>query len=178
MVGTFLKRFILMTVLLALQVLVFNHVEVMNYATPMVCVYFILLFPIGTSHWQILLWAFAMGLLQDIFSNTPGMNAASLTLIGFLQPWILKTFSRKDHDDNDEALALPPSARTMKWAPFIRYVLTAVVLQQVCFYVLEAFSFFNLQEMGINIGGGTLMSVLIIVAIEGVRNSGAKKQRG
>ena len=94
MIGTFLKRIAQFISILALQVLVFNHVQIVGYATPMVCIYFILLFPLGTPHWQTLLWAFAIGLLQDIFSNTPGMNAASLTFVGFIQP-MLSPISQK-----------------------------------------------------------------------------------
>lgn len=175
MIGTFLKRLVQLISILALQVLVFNHVQIVGYATPMICVYFILLFPLGTSHFQILLWAFAMGMLQDTFSNTPGMNAASLTFIGFIQPLLLKTFSSKEIEDNEKLL--PPSAKSLDWSHFIRYISIAVILQQILFYLLEAFSFFNLQEMGINILGGSLMSVLIITAIEGVRIGGSKQNK-
>ncbi len=175
MIGTFLKRAAQLVSILALQVLVFNHVQIIGYATPMVCIYFILLFPLGTPHWQVLLWAFTTGILQDIFSNTPGMNAASLTFIGFIQPLLLKTFSPKDIEDNEKPL--PPSAKSLDWAHFIRYIAITVILQQILFYLLEAFSFFNLQEMIINISGGSLMSILIITAIEGVRIGGSKPNK-
>jgi hypothetical protein len=173
MIGTFLKRLLLLILFLALQVLVLNHVQILGYATPMICVYFILLFPLGTSRWQILIWGFLIGLLQDIFTNTPGMNAASLTLVAMIQPVILKTFSTRDTEDNEEAL--PPSAANMDWSHFLRYVGVAVIAQQIVFYLLEAFSFFNLFEMLINIGGGSLMSFFFIWALEGVRIGGAKK---
>lgn len=175
MIGTFLKRIAQFISILALQVLVFNHVQIVGYATPMVCIYFILLFPLGTPHWQTLLWAFAIGLLQDIFSNTPGMNAASLTFVGFIQPMLLKTFSPKDVEDGEKQF--PPSAKSLDWSHFIRYMSIAVILQQIFFYLLESFSFFNLQEMAINIAGGSLMSILIITAIEGVRIGGSKQNK-
>ena len=173
MIGTFLKRLLLLVLFLALQVLVLNHVQILGYATPMVCVYFILLFPLGTPRWQILTWGFLIGLLQDIFTNTPGMNAASLTLVAMIQPAILKTFSSRDTEDNEESL--PPSAGTMDWSHFLRYVAVAVITQQIVFYLLEAFSFFNLLEILINIGGGSLMSFFFIWALEGVRMGGAQK---
>lgn len=173
MIGTFLKRLLLLVLFLALQVLVLNHVQILGYATPMVCVYFILLFPLGTPRWQILTWGFLIGLLQDIFTNTPGMNAASLTLVAMMQPAILKTFSSRDTEDNEESL--PPSAGTMDWSHFLRYVAVAVITQQIVFYLLEAFSFFNLLEILINIGGGSLMSFFFIWALEGVRMGGAQK---
>ena len=175
MIGTILKRLLLMFFFLILQILIFNHVQILGYATPMICVYFILLLPLGTARWEMLLWAFVMGLCQDIFSNTPGMNAASLTLVALIQPWVQKSVSTRDLDDDEESL--PPSAKNMDWPPFIRYVSICVVIQQVLFYILESFSFFNIEDMGINIAGGSLMSVLIIIAIEGVRMGGSSKNR-
>lgn len=171
MVGTFFKRLLTALILLALQVLVFNHVQFLGYATPMVCIYILLLFPLGTPRYEILLWGFGVGLIQDIFSNTPGMNAGSLTLVGLMQPFILKIFLSRDADEEE---ALPPSATYMGWGPFLRYVILAVLIQQLSFYLLEAFSFFNLKELGINVGGGTLISFLIILAIESVRKGGSK----
>ena len=58
----------------------------------------------------------------------------------------------------------------------MRYVFVAVLINQMAFYLLEAFSFFNPIELGINVGGGTLMSFLVIVAMEGVRKGYTKKQ--
>lgn len=173
MVGSFIKRLLLVVLFLMMQVLVFNHVQILGYATPMICVYFILMFPLDAARWEILLWGFAIGLLQDIFSNTPGMNAASLTLVAMLQPTLLKIFATKDFIENEYAPV--PSAKSMNWAPFARYVAAAVVLQQIVFYLLEAFSFFNPKELAINIVSGSLMSFLIIMAMEGVRMGGKKK---
>ena len=173
MFGTFLKRLMLMALFLALQALVFNHVQILGYATPMICIYVILLFPLNTPRWQILLWGFIIGLLADIFSNTPGMNAATLTLIAMMQPALLKIFGTKDFVENEDAPS--PSGKSMNWSHFMRYVMIAVLISQISFYVLEAFSFFNPKEMAINIASGTLISFLIILAIEGVRLGGKKK---
>jgi hypothetical protein len=173
MLGTFLKRLLLMALFLMLQVLVFNHVQILGYATPLICIYVILLFPLNTPRWQILLWGFTLGLLDDIFSNTPGMNAASLTLVAMLQPILLKIFGTKDFVENEDSPE--PSGKTMNWSHFMRYVAVAVFINQVSFYLLEAFSFFNPMELAINIASGTVMSFLIILAIEGVRLGGKKK---
>ena len=82
----------------------------------------------------------------------------------------------KDSDEDESELF--PSARVMGWPAFLRYLLVAVLIQQVVFYLLEAFSFFHWQDMLINILGGSLMSLLVIAAIESVRIGGASKQQG
>ena len=41
-----------------------------------------------------------MGLAVDMFNNTPGVAAASTTLIGFLQPWLIELFLPREAEDN------------------------------------------------------------------------------
>ena len=46
--------------------------------------------------WGILLWCFALGLCVDIFSNTPGVAAAAMTLTAAIQPYVLNLFTQRD----------------------------------------------------------------------------------
>ena len=91
-----LRRLISFIVLCLAQALVFNHIHLLGHATILLYVYFIVMFPRNYPHWSILLWSFALGLCVDIFSNTPGLAAASLTFTGFLQPYLLE----KENDIN------------------------------------------------------------------------------
>ena len=167
-----LKRFLRFFVFLAIQVLVFNHVQVYGYGVPMVCILPILLFPLETPRWQILLWSFAIGLLEDIFTNTPGMSAATLTLIGMVQPALLRSFTPRDEEDDDAGLV--PSSHTLGWAAFVRYLIVATLLQALCFFTLEAFSFFNIWKYLINILSSWAMTAIILTAFESIR-SGASR---
>ena len=86
--GTFL-------VFLLVQVLVLNHVHLFDSATPLLYIYMVLLFPRNYPKWGMLVWAFAMGLGVDMFSNTPGVAAASLTLVALLRPYLLELFIQR-----------------------------------------------------------------------------------
>lgn len=164
-----------MFLLLLLQVIIFNNVQIFGYATPMICVYLILQMPLSTPHWQILLWAFAIGLVEDIFTNTPGMSAATLTFIALLQPALLRLLASKDFVEDED---MPePTARNMRWWPFLRYVFVGVLLEQIIFYFIEAFNFFNYTELLINIAGGTMTSFIIIVAMESIRPKRSAKEQ-
>ena len=72
----FIRNIIFIIVLLLVQTLLLNHISVFGCATPLLYVYFALTIQRGESKWATLLWCFAMGLLVDIFSNTPGVAAA------------------------------------------------------------------------------------------------------
>ena len=170
-----IKRAFLFLLFLAMQILVFNHVQVFGYGIPMICIYPILRIPLGTPRWVILLASFITGLVADIFSNTPGMYAATLTLVGMMQPGLLKIFTSRDQDD--ENARIEPSARILGWGTFCRYIMLAVLVQEIVFYTLEAFSFFNYIKYGINIGSGWLMTSLVLMAFESVRTGAEKGKR-
>ena len=63
----------------------------------------------------------------------------------------------------------------MGWGAYMRYVVINVVFCEIIFFALEAFSFFNWQDTLINIGGSSLLTILIISAIEGIRTSGNRR---
>lgn len=163
MVQAFFKQFIWLVILVLVQALVLNRVHILGYATPLPYIYLILKFRAGSSRDANLIWAFCLGLLIDIFSNTPGLSSASAVLLAMLQPFFLKLFSVKE--DNAET---EPSAREMGKAAFMRYVITCVLFHHIIFYLLDSFSFFHWSDILINIGGSTVFTALLIFALEGL----------
>ncbi|HEY9550935.1 MAG TPA: rod shape-determining protein MreD, partial [Prevotella sp.] len=107
------RKLLLFVVLLLVQVLVLNRIHLFNCATPMLYVYFMLLFRRNYPRWGILLWGFCIGLCVDIFSNMPGVAAASMTFIGLIQPYLLALFIQRDSPDD-----LQPSINTLGLAKF------------------------------------------------------------
>ena len=112
----FLKRLILFVVLCLTQALVLNRIHLFDYATPLLYVYFVLIFPYNYPKWALLLWCFALGLVNDSFSNTPGVACASLTLLGAIQPYTLKLFLPRDAVENFTA-----SMQGLGYAKFFGY---------------------------------------------------------
>ena len=96
----FLRNIVFIIVLLLAQTLLLNHISVFGCATPLLYVYFALTVQRGEAKWATLLWCFFMGLLVDIFTNTPGVAAASMTLVGFLQPYVVELFAPRDSADD------------------------------------------------------------------------------
>lgn len=80
--------------LLLLQVLLFGHIHLFGYATPMPYVYFLIILSLDTPRWLYLVSAFALGLAIDIFSCTPGMTSASLCAVALIAPWLLRNSVR------------------------------------------------------------------------------------
>ena len=71
--------------LLLLQVLVLNNVYILDgYATPLLYIYLVLKMNSDVSRNALMGWAFVLGLAVDLFSDTPGMNAAASMLLFFI----------------------------------------------------------------------------------------------
>ena len=147
------------------QVLVFNHIHLFNFATPLLYIYAVLRYPRGLSRSLALLFSFVMGAFIDIFSNTPGVTMASLTLLGLIQPKLLLLFVQRDNTDE-----FIPSIEALGTARFIYYTLSMVLIYCLCFFSLESFNFFNWQQWLKNVGGSMALTSLFIIIIEGFRS--------
>ena len=160
----FIHRIGLMVFFILVQVLILNHIHLFNVATPLVYVYFILLFPRNQQHWVSVLRAFFFGLILDSFSNTPGETAFALTLTAFLQPYFLSLYLERDNSDN-----FTPSMAKMGFMKYATYVLLLTFIFCFTLFTLEAFSFFNWAQWLLCILGSWGVTSLIIIAIDSVR---------
>ena len=159
-----IRHLLTFIILCLVQVLVLNHVNLLDCATPLLYVYFIMLFRRGYPKWGILLWSFLTGLCIDVFSNTPGVAASSATLLGLLQPYLLNMFIQRDSADD-----LAPTIRTLGATRYFYYTLSCVFVFNLFFFTVESFSFFNWLQWAKNIGGSTALTVVLILVIENVR---------
>ena len=160
----FFRRLLLYAVLVLAQALVLNHIHLFGYATPLLYVYFVVSFPRNYPKWGILLWSFLLGLNVDAFSNTPGVAASAMTLIGLLQPYVLELFMQRDSEDDFQ-----PSINSMGAGKYIYFTLLLTFIYCIVFFTVEMFTFFNWLQWILNIPTSTLLSLLFIVVIDSLR---------
>lgn len=153
--------------LVLLQVLILNNVHIAGYATPFLYIYLILKFESDTPRNALMLWAFFLGLAVDVFSDTPGMNAAATVLLAFLRPTFLRLFVPRDTLDT-----LVPAIRTMGILPFLKYLVVSVLIHHSLLLTLEFFSFAHIGTLLLRIAASTLLTVTCIMAVEGIRKKG------
>lgn len=160
----FLRRLLLFVILLLAQVLVLNHIHLFDYATPLLYVYFVVSFKRGFPKWGILVWSFLLGLSVDIFSNTPGVAAASMTMVAMLQPYVMELFIQRDSDEE-----LRPSISTLGFSRYLYHVIILTLAYCLPFFTIEFFDFFNWKEWGLNILGSTVLTVILIMVLDNLR---------
>ena len=150
-----------------LQVMVFNHIHIMGYATPMPFVYLLLMLHSHTERWIYVVWGFAVGLIVDVFSNTLGVCAAAMTFLGLVAPLLRDAFMPADRGED----GITPSPRSMQWSGYLRYAATTTILFTSVFYVMECFSFFDVVRLLIHIATSSALTLLIICSIEHIRQN-------
>ncbi len=165
MIVIFLKRLLQMLGLVVLQVLVCNHVHFLGYATPMPYVIFLAYFALNDSRIGNMLWAFVLGLLVDMFSNTPGEAAASMVLAAFVQWPLLRSMAPKECAED-----LVPTYQSMGRWRHVRYLTILTLVHHAAFYALESFSFFHIEETLIAFAASLALSLVLIFTLDSLRH--------
>ena len=160
-----INRLIMFVILLLVQVLILNHVWLFNVATPLLYVYFVVTFPRNSAKGEVLVWSFCLGLLVDLFSNTPGMASATMTLLALLQPYLLELFVPRDSAENMEV-----TSATLGWTKFLTFCLILTFLYCLVFFAIEAFNFFDWQIWLLHMVGSTVLTMVLMLAIDSVRS--------
>lgn len=150
--------------LVLLQVLILNNVHIAGYATPFLYVYFILGLESNISRNRAMLLGFALGLCVDIFSNTPGINAAATVLLAFVRPIFLRLFTPRD------AQEIIPSMKNQGFSLYVKYLLVAVFTHHLMLYTIAFFSFSDVFTLLIKIVSSTILTIACIIAVDAIRN--------
>ena len=159
-----IKNIVFFVVLLLTQALVLNQVHLFGCATPLLYVYYVLPVRRNQPRWVTLLLCFALGLCVDSFSNTPGVAAASMTLVALLQPYLLMLFIQQDSPDD-----LRPSMKVLGPMKYVSYTIILVLVYCLAFFSLEAFNFFNWLQWLASVGGSALLTIVLILVIDNLR---------
>ena len=159
-----LRRMLVLVLLCLAQALVFNRIQLFICAIPLVYVYFIIIFPRSYPRWALLLWGFFMGVAVDMFTDTPGLAATSLTLIALLQPMLIELFLPRDAEND-----IRSSAATLGWGNFSALAFFLVLVYCLVFFTIETFSFAHWLYWLECIGASTLLTYILILTLESVR---------
>ena len=119
--------------LLLVQVLIFNFVKITWFSIPFIEVFvyplIILLLPLRTPTSVVILIGFVVGLVVDIFQNTPGVHAGAGAFTGLVRPYIITLLSPR----GGYKVNISPLISTINLTWFLKYAAIMVILH--CFGV-------------------------------------------
>lgn len=161
MINNLLRGLFYFVVFALIQILILNNIHFLRIATPFLYLYFIIKMPVGASRSHVVFFSFLIGLVIDIFSNTPGMHAATCTLAGFARDPLIRLFMGEDLPEG-----IYPSYQTFGFGGFLRYVLSFVIIQHVALFLIESLTFFDPLFLVIRIIASVIMTTLLICTVE------------
>jgi rod shape-determining protein MreD len=156
-------RFGLIFILLVLsQVLLFNNIQFSGYVNPYVYIMFILILPVEIPSWLLLLLSFALGLIVDFFSGSPGIHTSATVLAGFIRPYILRVISPRDSYEPGAS----PSMLAYGFRWFLIYTFLIVMVHHTVLFYFEVFRFTDFFRTMLRVLLSSLFSITFILLIE------------
>ncbi|NDW13841.1 rod shape-determining protein MreD [Bacteroides sp. 214] len=145
--------------LVLIQVVFLNRINFFGYATPLLYILYIIKQDSSISHNKLLLLGFLLGLLIDLFSNTPGINAASTVVLAFVRPFFLRLFTPRDNQDT-----LMPSVRSLGRLSYVKFLFASILTHHLVTFSIMFFSFADITTILLKtMASGVLTFVCIVI---------------
>lgn len=159
------NRLVMFVTLLVAQVLILNNVRFLGVGTPLLYVYFAITFRRNFPKWLVLVSCFMLGLLVDVFSNTPGLASTVMTLVGLAQCYLMNLLAPRDSAEDLEA-----SIKTLGISKFATLSSILVAIYCLLFFALETFNFFDVLLWLARSVVSAVLTLVLVFAIESVRS--------
>jgi hypothetical protein len=140
------------------QVLILNQVQFSGFVNPYIYILFILLLPLSSPRYLVLLLAFLLGITIDVFSNSLGIHAFSTVLAAYIRPLVIRLISNREEDRNDY-----PGLVQNKFQWFLSYTSIMVFMHHLVLFYLEVFTFSNFFETLFRVFLSSVFSIIVIV---------------
>lgn len=153
-------RYILLFILSVLfQTLIFDRIYFTGFVNVFVYLLFIILLPVETNKFFVLLLAFLLGLSVDIFNSTPGIHASATVLTAYLRPLILRLYSPRDGYDLNKFPGIKNNG--LFW--FLKYAFSIILIHHIFLFFIDAYGFSNFFMTLGKIIVSSVFSLLFIV---------------
>jgi rod shape-determining protein MreD len=154
-----LLRFLALTLA---QVMVLDNIHLHGLFSPYLYPLFILLLPLQTSAWLLLLLGFLSGWTIDFFSHSGGVHASATVLIAFLRPLMLGMIK-------PAAGYLPedrPTISSQGFLWFFTYCSILIFIHHLWLFIIETFSFRQFIFVIEKIAVSSVVSIALIIILQ------------
>ena len=141
-------------ILLAIQILIFNNINLFGYINPYPYLLFILLYPVNGNKSVLLLSSFAIGLLLDMFLNSGGVHASASLILAFVRPSLFKFSFGLSYEYQTVKIADKLSPER------ITFLFLAVIIHHFVLFLLEYYRFSLIVDIFIR----TFVNCIIYIA--------------
>lgn len=162
----------LLAVVMILVQTVCNKIILFDLAVPLLFIYVILRVPISWHNNIVLTIAFLMGLVVDVFNNTPGMNALSCTIMAGVRHTVFNAYMPRENEMTADAM---PSIRTMGIGVYTKYMTTLVLIFSTVIFFIQAFTVRDALLTAGRIVASTMLTSLILLGLDSLVSTQREK---
>lgn len=162
MIKEVLNFLLLFVLMMALQVLICNHIALFNVAVPIIFIYFLIRLPVNLGNGWLFTIAFLTGLCVDICADTPGVNALACLVMAALKRPVFFAYVPRDDKTRD----IIPSVSTLGIAVYSKFLLTLVAIYCVLAFSIEYFNFSDIQYILILSASSCALTFIMLLAID------------
>ncbi len=147
-------------VLLIFQVLILKNINIYPpYVQVFIYPLFILLLPMKTPQWALLLLGFLIGISVDMFYDSLGLHAAAGVLIAYARKFVAKFLEpHGGYEINDN-----PNKTDMGFTWFLQYSSLLMTVFVLYVFILEEFSFMNIGLILLKSVIAFILSMIVIL---------------
>ncbi len=167
------KHIFLFILLVLMQVLLFNNIGVGGYINPQVYLFFVLMLPVHTRGYVLLLSAFLIGLTVDVFSDSMAIHAMATVFMAFCRPAVLRILTIKASLESIES----PAFSSLGTFSLFLYSFVLTLIHHVALFFLEIFRFNELLQTLIRaLASSVVTLVFVVIAFALMENASTKKR--
>ena len=152
-------RFVLITFA---QVMILNNVHLHGLFNPYLYPLFILLLPLETPTWLLLILGFFSGWVIDWYSHTGGLHASASVLTAFLRPAMLNLLKPTGGYLPEDR----PTISSMGFTWFLTYCSILVFIHHLFLFIIETFSFTQFLFAIEKIIVSSIVSITIMIILQ------------
>jgi len=152
-------RFVL---LILLQVLLVDRLALNGYIVPRIYLLIVLMLPLDSPAWFVLLISFMSGFVVDIFSNTGAMQMMATVLIGFIRPFVVSLIAPVEGYDSEDK----PHVFSLGYRWFLIYAGILTLLHHLAYFSLEIMSLSYPGYLIKKIVFTSLLSLLVMILLQ------------
>lgn len=143
--------------LIFIQVIIFNKILLFGFVNPYLYIIFILLFPINTQQWALLLSSFLLGIILDMFGNSGGAHTAACLVIAYFRPFILQACFGLNYIHQNLKL------NNTSFKQLVLYVSIMVIIHHLTLFSLEVFELKHIKYTLLQTLSSSLFSIVLII---------------
>ncbi|MCU0444428.1 MAG: Rod shape-determining protein MreD [Microscillaceae bacterium] len=141
-----------------IQVFFAKHLELFGVAFCFMYVNYLLIMPIQTDRLVMLLTAFLLGLLVDMFYDTLGIHSFACVFIAYFRPFLISFLSKED------IFALSIKETGLVW--FVRYAGILLFVHHFWLFFLQQFNFSMFLATLLKVSASTLFTLLVCLMVQ------------